>query len=74
MEKGMVIMDQESREYLIRMIERECKNYYKKYTDHSEGRYEIAKKMCLELFILTENQIEELENHMMEQHRKKEWG
>lgn len=66
-------MEKEEREYFIRLIERECKNYYKNYTDDSEGRYDVAKQICLELDILTENQIEELENHMLEQHSKKYW-
>ena len=66
------MMDKETREYFIRTIERECKNHYKNHTDNSKGRYEIAKTICLELEILSDNLIKELEEHMKEQHGKRD--
>lgn len=64
-------MDKTKREYFIRMIERECKNYYKTNSEKAKGRYEIVKNVCLDLDILTKSHIQELENHMREQHSKR---
>ena len=65
-------MEKEEREYFIRLIERECKDYYKSIcSDVNFGRYEIIKKICSNLGILNNEQITELENHMREQHTKR---
>ena len=66
------IMDKKTKEYHIRTLETECKNYYKTKSEEAKKHYEFTKKKCLDLNILSEEQIKELEDHMKEQHGKRD--
>lgn len=85
MEKGLVMMDKEERIYLIRKLESSCKHYYKlKNADaipdrknynydiiRAEGEYKMLRVVCFDLKVVDMNQINDLENHMKEQHGKR---
>lgn len=76
-------MESKEKTYLIRKFERHCKQYYiqvglwgsqdprlhRDYYTASET-YFLIRDICLDLKVLTEEQIEEQENHMKEQYDK----
>lgn len=68
-------MESKEKTYLIRWFEKCCKSVYKlkgfeSIDDYREqAKYSLIKDICIGLHVLTEEQIEEHENHMKEQYK-----
>ncbi len=76
-------MESKEKTYLIRKFERLCKQYYIQvglwgelvtpwgHRDYCTAHetYFMVRDICLDLKVLTEEQIEEQENHMKEQYK-----